>query len=144
MTQRKDERTVKTGRRIRYVRTLLEMTQQEMADRTGLTKSCISRIESGKSMSAENLLAVLAFLSPFVRIDMMLEDGKWESAVIEEDAMIRNSSMESIMEAKLEAMKVRMQKNIQTAKNEVSRALNMLSRQMVRSTDSAQALIERH
>lgn len=144
MTQRKDERTVKTGRRIRYVRTLLEMTQQEMADRTGLTKSCISRIESGKSMSAENLLAVLAFLSPFVRIDMMLEDGKWESAVIEEDAMIRNSSMESIMEAKLEAMKVRMQKNIQTAKNEVSRALNMLSRQMVRSTDSAKALIERH
>lgn len=135
------ELTIKTGKRIRHVRKMLDMTQQELADNTGLTKTSISRIECGKGTSAENLLAVLTYYSSIVRTDIMLDDTRWEAALMEGDAMFRNRAVESILEAKVQSMNDRLQKNIQKAKNDINRAMNMLSRQVTRSTESVKSLI---
>ena len=48
-----------TGLRIKKVRQLLNLSQQELADKLSITKQAISNIETGKSSAGLNLLSKL-------------------------------------------------------------------------------------
>ena len=132
----------KIGARTRYVRNLLDMTQTEVAGKTGLTKSSVSRMESGKGVTASAMLTLLSFYSDYVRTDIMLSDSLWESAVMEGDAMIKDKAVASVVEAKLSATEKCLLQSIRKTQNEMNRELNALSRKARRSLLSALDLLK--
>jgi len=142
MSKREQNIVGKIGVRTRYVRTLLEMTQTEVAEKTGLTKSCVSRMESGKGVTASVMLTLLSFYSDYVRTDIMFSDSMWEAAVMEGDAMIKDKAVASVVEAKLSATEKSLLQAIRKTQNEMNRELNSLSRKTRRSLLSALDLLK--
>nr|MBQ4455925.1 helix-turn-helix domain-containing protein [Clostridia bacterium] len=140
MTDERDDIVKKTGARVRYVRSLLDMTQTEVAEMTGLTKTCVSRMEGGKAVTAASLLKLLVFYSEYVRIDVMLSDDMWEAAVTEGDIMIKDKAVSSVLEAKLAATEKGILKAIQKTRNDMARALKALENKTKRSMISARSL----
>jgi len=138
----KDDILKKIGKRMRYVRGILDMTQAEVAANTGLTKACVSRMELGQGISATALVTVLSFYSGYVRTDMMLSDRLWEAAVMEGDLMIKDKALSSAMEAKLSATEKMMLDAVQKARNDMARSLNNLQNKMKRSMISAKSLLD--
>ena len=137
----KDDILKKIGKRMRYVRGILDMTQAEVAN-TGLTKSCVSRMELGQGTSATALVTVLSFYSGYIRTDMMLSDRLWEAAVMEGDLMIKDKALSSAMEAKLSATEKMMLGAVQKARNDMARSLNNLQNKIKRSMISAKSLLD--
>ena len=137
-----DGKLARAGARMRYVRGLLDMTQQEVAARTGLTKACVSRVELGRGASAAALLALLEFYSEYVRTDMMLSDRLWEAALMEGDLMLKNKAVSSVIEAKLNASEKAMLSSLQKTRNDMVRSLENLQRKIRRSMLSAKSLLD--
>ena len=50
------------GRRIKHYRIMREMSQQELADKTGISKRSISRLEQGESVQLNSLFLLLIAL----------------------------------------------------------------------------------
>ena len=66
------------GRRIASIRRLLDMTQQELASRTGLTQATIARVEKGRKKKVElNTIYKIAQALNTSVTDLMqpIEDG---------------------------------------------------------------------
>jgi transcriptional regulator with XRE-family HTH domain len=62
------------GRKIKLYRISLEMSQQELADKTGISKRSISRIEQGESVQISSLFTILIALNLGDNIEMLVPD----------------------------------------------------------------------
>ena len=61
------------GERLRQVRTLLGITQMQLASSTGMSQPTISRLENGEEVYASALLAVLKFYQDKVSLDLLFD-----------------------------------------------------------------------
>lgn len=64
----------KLGRRLQRERLNRNMTQQELADSSGLSVSTIKKIEAGSNFSMETLLHILRTFNMVERLDALLPE----------------------------------------------------------------------
>lgn len=57
------------GERLRQIRTLLGITQKQLAASTGMTQSAISRLENGEEVYATVLLSVIHYFHGKISLD---------------------------------------------------------------------------
>ncbi len=62
------------GKRIKYYRIMREMSQQELADKTGISKRSISRLEQGESIQLNSLFIILIALDLGDNIELLVPD----------------------------------------------------------------------
>jgi len=62
------------GQKIKLYRIMKEMSQQDLEDRTGVSKRSISRLEQGESVQLENLFKILLALDLGDHIDLLVPD----------------------------------------------------------------------
>lgn len=62
------------GRKIKDYRIASELTQQDLEDRTGVSKRSISRLEQGESVQVDNLFKILLCLGLEDNIEMLVPD----------------------------------------------------------------------
>lgn len=62
------------GQKIKTYRVMSEMTQQELEDKTGVSKRSISRLEQGESVQVNNLFKILLALGLGSNIDLLVPD----------------------------------------------------------------------
>ena len=62
------------GQKIKLYRIMKEMSQQDLEDRTGVSKRSISRLEQGKSIQVDNLFKIILALDLGDNIDMLVPD----------------------------------------------------------------------
>ena len=62
------------GRKIKHYRIMREMSQQELADKTGISKRSISRLEQGESVQLNSLFTILIALGLGDNIDLLVPD----------------------------------------------------------------------
>jgi transcriptional regulator with XRE-family HTH domain len=64
------------GRRIKYYRVMREMSQQELADKTGISKRSISRLEQGDSVELNSFIIILIALDLGSIIELLVPDQR--------------------------------------------------------------------
>ena len=76
MNDKKDYQTYirELGRKIKTYRIMKEMSQQDLEDKTGVSKRSISRLEQGKSVQVDNLFKILLALDLGENIDLLVPD----------------------------------------------------------------------
>lgn len=62
------------GQKIKIYRIMSEMSQQDLEDRTGVSKRSISRMEQGESVQVDNLFKVIIALGLGDNIDLLVPD----------------------------------------------------------------------
>ena len=62
------------GQKIKIYRIMKEMSQQDLEDKTGVSKRSISRLEQGESVQLENLFKILLALDLGENIDLLVPD----------------------------------------------------------------------
>ena len=62
------------GRKIKTYRIMKEMSQQDLEDKTGVSKRSISRLEQGKSVQVNNLFKILLALDLGENIELLVPD----------------------------------------------------------------------
>ena len=62
------------GQKIKLYRIMKEMSQQDLEDKTGVSKRSISRLEQGESVQLENLFKILLALDLGENIDLLVPD----------------------------------------------------------------------
>ena len=62
------------GKKIKIYRIMKEMSQQDLADQTGVSKRSISRLEQGESVQLDNLLKILLALELGDNIELLVPD----------------------------------------------------------------------
>lgn len=62
------------GQRIKKVRIALEMTQGEVADRAGVARMVVSKIETGKNISLESLISIFQAIGEVHRFNDLLPE----------------------------------------------------------------------
>lgn len=62
------------GKKIKLYRIMKEMTQQDLVDRTGISKRSISRLEQGESVNVDILFKVLLALDLGDNIEQLVPD----------------------------------------------------------------------
>ncbi|MCR4929469.1 MAG: helix-turn-helix domain-containing protein [Lachnospiraceae bacterium] len=62
------------GNRIKLYRIMMEMSQQDLADKTGVSKRSISRLEQGESVQTDSLFKILIALELGDNIEMLVPD----------------------------------------------------------------------
>jgi transcriptional regulator with XRE-family HTH domain len=62
------------GQKIKLYRIMKEMSQQDLEDKTGISKRSISRLEQGESVQLENLFKILLALDLGENIELLVPD----------------------------------------------------------------------
>ena len=62
------------GQKIKTYRIMKEMSQQDLEDKSGVSKRSISRLEQGESVQLENLFKILLALDLGENIDLLVPD----------------------------------------------------------------------
>ncbi len=62
------------GQKIKLYRIMKEMSQQDLEDKTGVSKRSISRLEQGESVQLENLFKILLALDLGENIELLVPD----------------------------------------------------------------------
>jgi transcriptional regulator with XRE-family HTH domain len=62
------------GKKIKLYRIMKEMSQQDLEDKTGISKRSISRLEQGESVQLENLFKILLALGLGENIELLVPD----------------------------------------------------------------------
>jgi len=62
------------GKKIKIYRIMKEMSQQDLEDKTGVSKRSISRLEQGESVQVDNLFKILLALDLGENIEMLVPD----------------------------------------------------------------------
>ena len=62
------------GEKIKYYRIMKEMSQQELADKAGISKRSISRLEQGESVQLSSLFIILIALDLEDNIELLVPD----------------------------------------------------------------------
>ena len=65
---------IELGQKIKTYRIMSEMSQQDLADKTGVSKRSISRLEQGESVQVDNLFNILLSLGLGDNIDLLVPD----------------------------------------------------------------------
>ena len=76
MNEKKDCRKYieELGKKIKTYRIMKEMTQQDLEDKTGVSKRSISRLEQGESVQVDNLIKILLALDLGENIELLVPD----------------------------------------------------------------------
>ena len=62
------------GKKVKTYRIMKELSQQDLCDKTGVSKRSISRLELGESVQVDNLFKILIALDLGGNIDMLVPD----------------------------------------------------------------------
>ena len=62
------------GQRMQDIRIAMNLTQAEMADRSGVALRTVARIENGESVKVESVLNILRVLGVLENLDQMIQD----------------------------------------------------------------------
>ncbi|MBD8918322.1 MAG: helix-turn-helix domain-containing protein [Lachnospiraceae bacterium] len=62
------------GQKIKTYRIMKELSQQELEDKTGVSKRSISRLEQGESVQVDNLFKILLALDLGDNIELLVPD----------------------------------------------------------------------
>lgn len=62
------------GQKIKLYRIMKEMSQQDLEDKTGVSKRSISRLEQGDSVQVDNLFKILLALDLGENIELLVPD----------------------------------------------------------------------
>jgi transcriptional regulator with XRE-family HTH domain len=62
------------GQRIKTYRIMKEMSQQDLEDKSGVSKRSISRLEQGESVQVDNLFKILLALDLEENIELLVPD----------------------------------------------------------------------
>ena len=62
------------GQKIKTYRIMKEMSQQDLEDKTGVSKRSISRLEQGESVQVDNLFKILLALELGDNIELLVPD----------------------------------------------------------------------
>lgn len=78
MDKNKDSREhiKELGRRIKAYRIMSEMSQQELEEKSGVSKRSISRLEQGESVQTDNLFKIISALGLEENIELLVPDQR--------------------------------------------------------------------
>lgn len=68
------EYIIELGQKIKTYRIMKEMSQQDLEDKTGVSKRSISRLEQGESVQVDNLFKILIALDLGDNIELLVPD----------------------------------------------------------------------
>ena len=68
------EYIVELGKKIKTYRIMKELSQEDLSDKTGISKRSISRLEQGESIQVDNLFKILIALDIGDNIDLLVPD----------------------------------------------------------------------
>ena len=76
MNKTKDYREyiMELGQKIKTYRIMKELSQQDLEDKTGVSKRSISRLEQGESVQVDNLFKILLALGLGENIELLVPD----------------------------------------------------------------------
>ena len=76
MSEQKDykEYISELGKKIKIYRIMKEMSQQDLEDKTGVSKRSISRLEQGETVQVDNLFKILLALDLGDNIELLVPD----------------------------------------------------------------------
>lgn len=130
------------GARMKEIRQLLNLSQKEVAERTGESAVSITRIEHGTAVRSTVLLRYILFYAQYVSIDVMLDTRIWNECRTDKDLILRKPHMNSVVTEKMSTMRARTERQAAEAKHRICQELNKLENMMKRSIDSVIALTE--
>ena len=68
------EYIVELGKKIKTYRIMKDLSQEDLSDKTGISKRSISRLEQGESIQMDNLFKILIALDLGDNIDLLVPD----------------------------------------------------------------------
>jgi transcriptional regulator with XRE-family HTH domain len=115
------------GERLKNVRQYLIMTQQQVAEATGLPVITISKIEHDKVVNSDSFIQILHFYANYISVDYLLaKDFK----IADADHYTKSFSLNTIVKAKLELIKEQITKELENTQmgfvQKVSETINLL------------------
>jgi hypothetical protein len=103
------------GERLKSVRQYLIMTQQQVANTTGIPVITISKIEHNKVVNSDSFIKVIQFYSNYISVDFLLAK---DFRIADADRYAKSFSLNTIVKAKLELLKQQFTKDIEKSKND--------------------------
>ena len=115
------------GERLKNVRQYLIMTQQQVAEATGLPVITISKIEHDKVVNSDSFIQILHFYANYISVDYLLaKDFK----IADADHYTKSFSLNTIVKAKPELIKEQITKELENTQmgfvQKVSETINLL------------------
>jgi len=115
------------GERLKNVRQYLIMTQQQVAEATGLPVITISKIEHDKVVNSDSFIQILHFYANYISVDYLLvKDFK----IADADHYTKSFSLNTIVKAKLELLQEQITKELEYTRKDfvqkVSETINLL------------------
>lgn len=130
------------GEKLKYIRSVMGLTQEALALEVGVTQVNIARLEKGGSTSTTTLMAVLSYYSQHVSIDVLFDDKAWQVAMMDRELLMKKTHINSIVEAKLTLMKSSLMKKLEENRKEAEQHNKLLAEYIERGMDSAISLFE--
>jgi transcriptional regulator with XRE-family HTH domain len=104
------------GERLKSVRQYLIMTQQQVAQSTGVPVITISKIEHNKIVNSDSFIKVLQYYSNYISMDFLLaKDFK----IADADRYAKSFSLNTIVKAKLELLQQQLSKQLENTRNDL-------------------------
>lgn len=115
------------GERMKNVRQYLIMTQQQVAEATGLPVITISKIEHDKVVNSDSFIQMLHFYSNYISVDfLMAKDFK----IADADRYTKSFSLNTIVKAKFELIQEQITRELENTRKDfvlkVSETINLL------------------
>ena len=115
------------GERLKNVRQYLMMTQQQVAEATGLPVITISKIEHDKIVNSDSFIQMLHFYANYISVDYLLaKDFK----IADADRYTKSFSINTIVKAKLELFQEQITKELENTRKDfvqkVSETISLL------------------
>lgn len=115
------------GERMKNVRQYLIMTQQQVAEATGLPVITISKIEHDTVVNSDSFIQMLHFYSNYISVDfLMAKDFK----IADADRYTKSFSLNTIVKAKLELIQEQITRELENTRKDfvlkVSETINLL------------------
>lgn len=126
-SEHKVKRIEGIGERLKNVRQYLIMTQQQVAEATGLPVITISKIEHDKVVNSDSFIQMLHFYSNYISVDFLMAK---DSKIADADRYTKSFSLNTIVKAKLELIQEQVTKELESTQKDfvqkVSEAINLL------------------
>lgn len=104
------------GERLKSVRQYLIMTQQQVAQSTGVPVITISKIEHNKIVNSDSFIKVLQYYSNYISMDFLqAKDFK----IADADRYTKSFSLNTIVRAKLELLQQQLSKQLENTRNDL-------------------------
>lgn len=130
------------GEKLKYIRSVMGLTQDNLAEKIGVKQVNIARLENGGSTSASTLMAVLTYYSQYVSIDVLFDEKAWQIACMDRELLMKKVHINSIVEAKLTLMKDALLKQVEQNRREAEDNNKILADYITRGMDSAISMFE--